>query len=191
MAKVIDTKRKTRYNISKKTADRTPPRRRYDMKRFLKAILPLAVTAVVTHVLMAMILGDILLTVSFALVGETWAILPYAFFLFAVQIGAVMIVWRVRKPRDSAARREYLDALGSEVYSRDADRKVVFRDKTFRAELIAYAVIALIQFTVEFGLAAILFAPLGYAIFHIYNRALWLNLHETWADERIRMKPME
>ncbi len=161
------------------------------MKRFLKTILPMAVTAVVTHVLMAMILRDILLTVSFALVGETWAILPYAFLLFAVQIGAMMIVWRVRKPRDSVARRAYLEALGSEVYSRDVDRKVVFHDKTFRTELVAYAVIALIQFAVEFGLLAILFAPMAYAIFHIYNRHLWLSLHETWADERIRMKPRE
>ena len=161
------------------------------MKRFLKAILPMAVTAVVTHVLMAMILGDILLTVSFALVGETWAILPYAFLLFGVQIGAVLIVWRIRKPRDSVARREYLDALGSEVYSREADRKVVFHDKMFRAELVAYALSALIQFSVEFGLAAIIFVPLGYLIFHLYNRRLWLNLHETWADERIRLKPEE
>jgi hypothetical protein len=159
------------------------------MRWFVKTIIPMAVTAAVTHVLMFMVLGDILLTVSFAMVGEKWAALPYMFFLFAVQVGAILLVWRVRKPRDSEARREYLKALGGEVYSRKADRKVVSRDKTFRAELVAYAVTVFVQMAVEFSVAVIVFAPIAYLIFHIYNRRLWLALHETWADERIRLNP--
>ena len=159
------------------------------MRRFVKAIIPMAVTAAVTHFLMFLILGDILYTVACALVGQKWAALPYTLFLFAVQVGAMMIVWRVRKPRDSEARREYLNLLGSEVYSRKADRKVVSRDRTFRAELVAYAVTAVVQFSVEFSVGVLIYAPLAYLIFHIYNRRLWLNLHETWADERIRLNP--
>ena len=84
---------------------------------------------------------------------------------------------------------EYLKFLGGEVYSRKADRKVVSRDKTFRAELVAYAVVACVQFFMQFSVGAILYAPIAYLIFHIYNRRLWLNLHETWADERIRLNP--
>lgn len=159
------------------------------MRRFVKAIIPMAVTAAVTHFLMFLILGDILFTVACAMVGQKWAALPYTLFLFAVQVVAVLIVWRVRKPRDSEARREYLNQLGSEVYSRKADRKVVSRDKTYRAELAAYAVIACIQFATQFSIGVILYAPLAYLIFHVYNRCLWLSLHETWANERIRLNP--
>lgn len=159
------------------------------MKRFVKAIIPMAITAAVTHFLMFLILGDILFTVACAMVGQKWAALPYTLFLFMVQVAAVLIVWRIRKPRDSEARREYLNLLGGEVYSRKADRKVVSRDRTFRAELIAYAVTACVQFAMQFSVGVIIYAPLAYLIFHIYNRRLWLNLHETWADERIRLNP--
>lgn len=159
------------------------------MRRFVKSIIPMAITAAVTHFLMFLILGDILFTVACALVGQKWASLPYTLFLFAVQVGAMLIVWRVRKPRDSEARREYLNLLGGEVYSRKADRKVVSHDKTFRAELVAYAVTALVQFSVEFSVGALIYAPPAYLIFYIFNRRLWLSLHETWADERIRLNP--
>ncbi len=159
------------------------------MKQFVKAIIPMAVTAAVTQFVMFLILGDILFTVACALVGQKWAAIPYTLFLFAVQMAAILIVWRVRKPRDAEARREYLNLLGDEVYSRKADRKVVSRDKTYRTELIAYAVTALVQFAMAFSVAVILYAPLAYLIFHIYNRRLWLSLHETWADERIRLNP--
>ena len=101
----------------------------------------------------------------------------------------MLLVWRIRKPRDGEARREYLQELGGEVYSRKADRKAVSRDKTYRAELVAYAVVACVQFFMQFSIGAILYAPLAYLIFHIYNRRLWLNLHETWAGERIRLNP--
>lgn len=109
-----------------------------------------------------MILGDILFIVACALVGQKWAALPYTLFLFAVQVGAILIVWRIRKPRDSEARREYLNLLGGEVYSRKADRKVVSHDKTFRAELVAYAVTAPVQFSVEFSVGALIHAPPAY-----------------------------
>lgn len=163
--------------------------RRNDMRRFVKAVIPMAVTAVVTHIVLFMVLGDILLTVAFGMVGEKWAMIPYTLFFFAAQVGAVLIVWRVRKPRDAEARREYLNLLGGEVYSRKADRKAVSRDKSYRAELVAYAVVACVQFFMQFSVGAIIYAPLAYLIFHIYNRRLWLNLHETWADERIRLNP--
>ena len=159
------------------------------MRRFVKAIIPMAVTAAVTHFLMYLILGDILYTVACAMVGQKWAALPYTLFLFGVQVAAMLVVWRVRKPRDSEARRVYLNQLGSEVYSRKADRKVVSRDKTYRAELVAYAVVACVQFFMQFSVGGILYAPIAYLIFYIYNRRLWLNLHETWADERIRLNP--
>ena len=159
------------------------------MRRFLNALWPMALTAIVTHIVMVMVLGGILFTVASAMVGEKYAMLPYTLFIFAVQVGAVLVVWWVRKPRDGEARREYLKELGGEVYSRKADRKVVSRDKTFRAELVAYAVVACVQFFMQFSVGAILYAPLAYLIFHIYNRRLWLNLHETWADERIRLNP--
>ena len=159
------------------------------MKRFLQAIWPMALTAAVTHFLLFLILGDILFTVACALVGQKWALIPYTLFMFAVQVGATLIVWRVRKPRDSEARREYLNLLGGEVYSRKADRKVISHDKTFRAELWAYAVVACVQFFMQFSVGAIIYAPMAYLIFHIFNRRLWLNLHETWADERIRLNP--
>ena len=159
------------------------------MRRFIKAMIPMAVTAATTHILLFMVLGDILLTVSFALVGEKWAALPYMLFLFGVQVGAILPVWWVRKARDSEARREYLKVLGGEVYSRKEDRKLVSRDKTFRAELIAYAVVACVQFFMQFSVAAIVFAPIAYMIFHFFNRRLWLALHEAWADERIRLNP--
>ena len=159
------------------------------MRRFVKAIIPMAVTGAVTHFLVFLILGDILFTVACAMVGQKWAAIPYTLFLFAVQVGAVLIVWRIRKPRDSEARRAYLNELGGEVYSRKADRKVVSHDKTYRAELVAYAVAACIQMAVEFSVAVTIYAPLAYLIFHLYNRRLWLNLHETWADERIRLNP--
>ena len=159
------------------------------MKRFLQAIWPMALTAAVTHFLLFLILGDILFTVACALVGQKWALIPYTLFFFAVHVGATLIVWRVRKPRDSEARREYLNLLGGEVYSRKADRKVISHDKTFRAELWAYAVVACVQFFMQFSVGAIIYAPMAYLIFHNFNRRLWLNLHETWADERIRMNP--
>ena len=159
------------------------------MKRFFKALVPMAFTAFMTHLVLFLILGDILLTVAFALVGEKLAVLPYALFLFATQVGAMMIVWRVRKPRDAEARREYLKELGGEVYSRKADRKAVSRDKTYRAELVAYAVTALVQFALQFSVATVLIAPIAYLIFHVFNRRLWLNLHQTWADERMRLNP--
>ena len=159
------------------------------MKRFIHSIIPMAVTAAVTHFLLFLILGDILFTVACALVGQKWAILPYTLFMFAVEVGAMLLVWRIRKPRDGEARREYLQELGGEVYSRKADRKAVSRDKTYRAELVAYAVVACVQFFMQFSIGAILYAPLAYLIFHIYNRRLWLNLHETWAGERIRLNP--
>ena len=159
------------------------------MRRFVRSIIPMAITAAVTHFLMFLILGDILFTVACALVGQKWAALPYTLFLFLLQVGAILIVWRVRKPRDSEARREYLNLLGGEVYSRKADRKVVSRDRTFRAELLAYAVVACVQFFMQFSIGAIIYAPIAYLIFHIYNRRLWLNLHETWAGERIRLNP--
>ena len=159
------------------------------MRRFVKAIIPMAVTAAVTHFLMYLILGDILYTVACAMVGQKWAALPYTLFLFGVQVAAMLVVWRVRKPRDSEARREYLNLLGGEVYSRKADRKVVSRDKTYRSELVAYAVVACVQFFMQFSVGGILYAPIAYLIFYIYNRRLWLNLHETWADERIRLNP--
>ena len=149
----------------------------------------MALTAVVTHFLMFLILGDILFTIACALVGQKWAALPYTLFLFIVQVGAILIVWRIRKPRDAEARREYLNLLGGEVYSHKADRKVVSRDKTYRAELVAYAVTACVQFAMQFSVGVILYAPLAYLIFHIFNRRLWLNLHETWASERIRLNP--
>ena len=159
------------------------------MRRFIKAMIPMAVTAAVTHFLLFLILGDILFTVACAMVGQKYAMIPYTLFFFAVQVAAILIVWRVRKPRDGEARREYLNLLGGEVYSRSADRKVVTHDKTFRAELVAYAVVACVQFFMQFSIGAIIYAPLAYLIFHIYNRRLWLNLHETWADERIRLNP--
>ena len=159
------------------------------MKRFVKAVVPMAVTAVVTHVVMFMVLGDILLTVAFSLVGERWAAIPYILLLFGVQVGAVLVVWRGRKARDSEARRAYLKDLGSEVYSRRADRRAVSRDKTYRAELVAYGVTACVQMALEFGVAVLVLAPVAYGIFHVYNRRLWLALHETWADERIRLNP--
>ncbi len=159
------------------------------MRRFVKAIIPMAVTAAVTHFVMFLVLGDILFTVACAMVGQKWAALPYTLFLFAVQVGAMLLVWRVRKPRDAEARREYLKLLGSEVYSRKVDRKAVSRDKTYRAELAAYAVVACVQFFMQFSVGAIIYAPIAYLIFHIYNRRLWLSLHETWADERIRLNP--
>ena len=159
------------------------------MKAFVKAIIPMAVTAAVTHFLLFLILGDILLTLACALVGEKWAVIPYTLFFFAVQVAAILLVWRIRKPRDSEARREYLNALGSEVYTRKADRKLVSRDRVYRAELLAYAVTACVQFFMQFSVGVIIYAPLAYLIFHIFNRRLWLNLHETWADERIRLNP--
>ena len=159
------------------------------MKRFIHSIIPMAVTAAVTHFLLFLILGDILFTVACALVGQKWAIIPYTLFMFAVEVGAMLLVWRIRKPRDGEARREYLQELGGEVYSLKADRKAVSRDKTYRAELVAYAVVACVQFFMQFSIGAILYAPLAYLIFHIYNRRLWLNLHETWAGERIRLNP--
>ena len=159
------------------------------MKRFIHSIIPMAVTAAVTHFLLFLILGDILFTVACALVGQKWAIIPYTLFMFAVEVGAMLLVWRIRKPRDGEARRAYLQELGGEVYSRKADRKAVSRDKTYRAELVAYAVVACVQFFMQFSIGAILYAPLAYLIFHIYNRRLWLNLHETWAGERIRLNP--
>lgn len=159
------------------------------MRRFVKAIIPMAVTAAVTHFVMFLVLGDILYTVACALVGQKWAAIPYTLFLFAVQVGAMLLVWWVRKPRDSEAKRAYLKELGGEVYSRKADRRVISRDKTYRAELLAYAVTAVVQFAVEFSVAVILYAPLAYLIFHIFNRRLWLALHETWADGRIRLNP--
>ncbi len=159
------------------------------MRRFVKAIIPMAVTAAVTHFLMFLILGDILYTVACAMVGQKWAALPYTLFLFGVQVVAMLVVWRVRKPRDTEARRVYLSELGSEVYSRKADRKVVSRDKTYRAELLAYAVVACVQFFMQFSVGGIIYAPIAYLVFHIYNRRLWLNLHESWADERIRLNP--
>ena len=159
------------------------------MKRFIHSIIPMAVTAAVTHFLLFLILGDILFTVACALVGQKWAIIPYTLFMFAVEVGAMLLVWRIRKPRDGEARREYLQELGGEVYSRKADRKAVSRDKTYRAELVAYAVVACVQFFMQFSIGAIIYAPIAYLIFHIYNRRLWLNLHETWAGERIRLNP--
>ena len=159
------------------------------MKRFVNALWPMALTAAVTHFLLFLILGDILLTVACAMVGQKYAMIPYTLFFFAVQVAAILIVWRVRKPRDSEARREYLKLLGGEVYSRKADRKLISRDKTYRAELTAYAVVACVQFFMQFSIGVIIYAPLAYLIFHIYNRRLWLNLHETWADERIRLNP--
>ena len=75
------------------------------MRRFVRSIIPMAITAAVTHFLMFLILGDILFTVACALVGQKWAALPYTLFLFLLQVGAILIVWRVRKPRDSEARR--------------------------------------------------------------------------------------
>ena len=159
------------------------------MRRFLNALWPMALTAIVTHIVMVMVLGGILYTVACAMVGEKLAMIPYTLLIFAVQVGAVLVVWWVRKPRDGEARREYLRLLGGEVYSRKADRKVVSGDKTFRAELIAYAVVAGVQFFLQFSIGAIIYAPLAYLIFRIYNRRLWLNLHETWADERIRLNP--
>ena len=84
------------------------------MRRFVRSIIPMAITAAVTHFLMFLILGDILFTVACALVGQKWAALPYTLFLFLLQVGAILIVWRVRKPRDSEARREYLNLLGGE-----------------------------------------------------------------------------
>ena len=71
------------------------------MRRFVRSIIPMAITAAVTHFLMFLILGDILFTVACALVGQKWAALPYTLFLFLLQVGAILIVWRVRKPRDS------------------------------------------------------------------------------------------
>ena len=159
------------------------------MRRFVNALWPMALTAAVTHFLLFLILGDILLTVACAMVGQKYAMIPYTLFFFAVQVAAILVVWRVRKPRDSEARREYLRLLGGEVYSRKADRKVVSRDKTFRAELIAYAVVALVQFSSAFSLAVIIYGPIAYVIFHIFNRNLWLRLHKTWAEERIRLNP--
>ena len=159
------------------------------MRRFLNALWPMALTALVTHFLLFLILGDILFTVACAMVGQKYAMIPYTLFFFAVQVAAMLIVWRIRKPRDSEARREYLNLLGSDAYSRKDDRKVVSRDKNYRAELLAYAVVACVQFFMQFSVGAILYAPLAYLIFHIYNRRLWLNLHETWADERIRLNP--
>lgn len=160
------------------------------MKRFVRSLVPMAVVAVVTHVVMFLVLNDILLTLSFAIAGERWAALPYQLLVLGVQIGAVLVVWRVRKPRDSEARRLYLNELGAEPYSRKADRRCVSHDRTYRAELLAYAVTVFVQFTVEFNiLSAILFSPIAYGVFHVYNRRLWLNLHETWAAERIRLNP--
>ena len=159
------------------------------MRRFLNALWPMALTALMTHFLLFLILGDILFTVACAMVGQKYAMIPYTLFFFAVQVAAILIVWRVRKPRDNEARREYLNLLGGEVYDRRADRKLVTWDKTYRAELTAYAVVASVQFFMQFSIGAIIYAPLAYLIFHIYNRRLWLNLHETWADERIRLNP--
>ena len=159
------------------------------MRRFIKAMIPMAVTAAVTHFLLFLILGDILFTVACAMVGQKYAMIPYTLFFFAVQVGAILPVWWVRKARDSEARREYLKVLGGEVYSRKEDRKLVSHDKTFRAELIAYAVVACVQFFMQFSIGAVIYAPLAYLIFHIFNRRLWLALHEAWADERIRLNP--
>ena len=159
------------------------------MRRFLNALWPMALTAIVTHIMMVMVLGGILFTVASAMVGQKYAMLPYTLFIFAVQVGAVLVVWRVRKPRDAEARRLYLNELGGEVYDRKADRKAVSRDKTYRAELVAYAVTALVQFALQFSVATVLIAPIAYLIFHVFNRRLWLNLHQTWADERMRLNP--
>ena len=159
------------------------------MRRFLNALWPMALTAIVTHIVMVMVLGGILYTVACAMVGEKLAMLPYTLLIFAVQVGAVLVVWWVRKPRDGEARRLYLTELGGEVYDRRADRKLVSRDKVYRAELIAYAVVALVQFSSAFSLAVIIYGPIAYVIFHIFNRNLWLRLHKTWAEERIRLNP--
>ena len=159
------------------------------MRRFLNALWPMALTAIVTHIVMVMVLGGILFTVASAMVGEKYAMLPYTLFIFAVQVGAVLVVWWVRKPRDAEARREYLKELGGEIYSRKADRKVVSRDKTYRAELIAYAVVALVQFSSAFSVAVIIYGPIAYLIFHVFNRWLWMKLHKTWAGERMRLNP--
>ena len=159
------------------------------MKRFFNALWPMAVAAIVTHIVMVMVLGGILYTVACAMVGQKYAMLPYSLFIFAVQVGAILIVWWVRKPRDAEARREYLKELGGEVYVRKTDRRLVSRDKTFRAELIAYAVTALVQISSAFSIGVIIYGPIAYVIFHIFNRWLWMKLHRTWADERMRLNP--
>ncbi len=160
------------------------------MRRFMKAVLPMAAVAVATYFLMAIILSNILFTAACALVGQKLAQLPYILSILAVYAAAQLIAHRVRKLRDSEERREYLAVLGSDVYDRRADRRLVSRDGLYRAELVAYALVCLVQCATTFGvLSAVLVAPILYAIFHVYNRRLWLSLHKTWANERMRLNP--
>ena len=160
------------------------------MKRFVKALIPMAVAAAVMYFLLGLILSDILYTVACALVGQEWASLHFILMILAAYIAVQLVSHRIQKTRQPEERRAYLEVLGGEVYDRKTDRKRVSRDKLYRAELIAYAVVAFVQCTATFNvISAVVVAPVMYAVFHIYNRRLWLNLHETWADERIRLNP--
>ena len=163
------------------------------MDRFIKTIIPMTVTALVSHLLWAMLLDYLFISVAYSLVGDRgmlWVNIIQIILTLVGQVGAVMIVWRVRKPVNAVERRAYLQELEGNVYDRKADRELVARDKTFRTELWVYALLAYIQLTLElnFILAAIL-TPIGMVAFYFYNRRLWTRIHEAWAHERIRLNP--
>ncbi len=160
------------------------------MRKFLPSLGYMLAIAASVYFLLIIFLSDVLLTVSYAIAGETFAVIPWLILLLLCNIGVMLVFWTFIKRQDGTAKREYLAVLGGEVYDRATDGKRISADKQYRVELLAYAVVATLQIMLTFGILywPICF-PIMYATFHIYDRRLWYKLHKSWADGRMRLNP--
>ncbi len=162
------------------------------MRRLLPTLGTMLAIAASAYFLLYIIFKNVLLTVACAMVGQEHAFLPWLIFMTIFYIAIMLGAWTVIKGRDGTAKREYLASLGSAVYDRRTDGKLISHDKQYRAELLAYAVIVSLQILLSFGLFYWIFCfPVMYGAFHVYNRLLWRRLHRSWAEGRMRLNPNE
>ncbi len=160
------------------------------MKRFWNAFWPMVSVGACCWVILGILLRDMLLTIALLIGGETYYFLPWILLIAAFCSAVTMVTHRIQKSRDGTAKREYLIALGGEVYDPHTDAKAISRDPNYRAELAAYAVVATLEIALTLHIIywPIIF-PLMFIAFWVFDRRLWRRYHSAWAEGRLHLNP--
>lgn len=168
------------------------------LKRIIDAFKWMLLAAALAVFLFRMVFYDLFITISSVILQpffeDRWhlqwnfiVIVPLTVLFFSL---ISVISWRIRKINNDAEKRAYLHTLADARYDRAAEKAQLKTDKGFHAELIAYAVIAVLQSAFTFNwLFALLTAPLLFLVFYLTDKKLWLDLRETWAANRLRLNP--
>lgn len=168
------------------------------LHKIVNALKWMLLAAALSIFLFRMFVYDLFVTVSAAILQPFFEDREHMQWIFLVMVPLTVlffslisnISWRVHKIRNEQEKRAYLQTLGANRFDRAKEKEALKKDRGFRAELISYAIVAVLEsaFTFNF-LIAVLTAPLLFLIFWLIDKKLWLDLRETWAFERIRLNP--